>query len=242
MRHTSHTMAPYSIPTVKLCVVMDLTASMSAWLQAAQEEAVRAVRAVGAEHHDKRLEVAFVGYRDFCDGHHRLVGVPFTTDLGAFERTLREQGAFGGGDIAEDVAGALCKAVYDLDWSSSVAQIMVIIADAPPHGIQWHTDRVSDDYPQCEMDTVPIPTSMFRFVAARNTNPSLMFLRLTKHTAILEEWLKQFMLDHRGPNRFILQDVSEVHQDNNVGAARHAFGNSLHLAVTHSLSLEMPDA
>lgn len=232
-------MAPQ--PIVKLCVVMDLTDSMKVWLQATKDEAVRVVRQIQEEHSSKTLEVAFVGYRDFCDGPHRLTSQPFARDLDTFEKTLRSQRAFGGGDMAEDFAGGLAKAVYDLDWSNSAAQILILITDAPPHGLQWHFDDVTDDYPEGELDSVPLQVSLRRFMDASNSNPSITFLHLTEHTHPVEHWMQALVMCERGLNRFYRVDVSDIHFEGNLAGARDAVGHSLHLAVTQSLSMHDAD-
>jgi hypothetical protein len=49
--------------------------------------------------------VAFVGYRDHCDGPQRLAVLRLTTDLSAFDKIICEQKPTGGGDGPEDIHG-----------------------------------------------------------------------------------------------------------------------------------------
>jgi hypothetical protein len=88
--------------------------------------------------------VAFVGYRDFCDGDRRLTVLDFTTDLNAFKAHVEAQPATGGGDEAEDVFGGLDAAIR-LTWTSA-SKIIVHVADAPCHGLAFH-DGCGDNYP-----------------------------------------------------------------------------------------------
>merc|ERR1719230_697025 len=49
-----------------ICFVMDCTGSMQPWIEASKQTIKDMIRALPAEEEHKR--VAFVGYRDFCDG------------------------------------------------------------------------------------------------------------------------------------------------------------------------------
>ncbi len=61
-----------------LCFLMDCTGSMGAWIAQAKEKVCAIMES--AMKIDKRVfpRVAFVGYRDICDGSQRLFIVDFT--------------------------------------------------------------------------------------------------------------------------------------------------------------------
>jgi hypothetical protein len=65
------------------------------------------------------LRVAFVGYRDHCDGANRLAVEPFTMDVEVFKAKVKSQVATGGGDEPEDIHGALNVADANLEWKSA---------------------------------------------------------------------------------------------------------------------------
>ena len=76
---------------------------------------------------DVALRVAFIGYKDHPE---RPVIHDFASDFASLERSLGEIRAEGGGDIPEDVYGAL-EAARGLNW-------VVHVLDAPPHGSAFH--------------------------------------------------------------------------------------------------------
>ncbi len=89
-----------------------------------------------------KIRVAFVGYRDHCDGDDRIESFDFGS-VDDFESFLGEVRAMGGGDTAEDVHGGL-EAAINLSWMQA-NKTMIHIADAPAHGSRFH-DGVSDQY------------------------------------------------------------------------------------------------
>jgi hypothetical protein len=89
--------------------------------------------------------VAFVGYRDYGDTE-RFVIVPFTLVQDLLEE-IQNVYALGGDDLAEDVAGGMEKA-RELDWSDADVRSIFHIADAPPHGREYHNAGTSDRYPR----------------------------------------------------------------------------------------------
>lgn len=135
------------IVRVKLCFLLDCTGSMSAWIQAAKEQIEAIVEKTRHEYasSDLRFEVAFVGYRDYGDEFQHVV-VPFTgVDQFLFE--VRGIVASGGDDIAEDVAGGVRK-VLQLNWNDGDVRTLIHIADAPPHGLDYHEPHISDRFPE----------------------------------------------------------------------------------------------
>merc|ERR1719399_243326 len=93
--------------------------------------------------------VAFVGYKDWCDGDDHFEVLDFTTDISAFEAFVGKITATGGGDWPEDVLGGLWTALQRLSWNDANAgtRVLIHMADAPPHGRHFHNSRGRDDYP-----------------------------------------------------------------------------------------------
>lgn len=135
------------IVRVKLCFLLDCTGSMGQWIQAAKDQIEAIVETTQREYNeaDLRFQVAFVGYRDYGDKDQHEV-VPFTT-VDRFLSQVRGIEATGGDDIAEDVAGGL-RAVLDLKWEDSDVRTLIHIADAPPHGLDYHAHHISDRFPE----------------------------------------------------------------------------------------------
>jgi hypothetical protein len=134
---------------VKICIVMDCTASMEPWIAQARSRMVQLVDNVRVQHPQAVLRVSFVGYRDYGD-EEQLVLVPFLTAQETMAR-IQHVYAEGGDDRAEDVAHALFHAVHQ-DWSDADVKIVFHIADAPAHGEVFHDLTVSDRFPRGDPD------------------------------------------------------------------------------------------
>jgi hypothetical protein len=134
------------IVRVKLCFLVDCTGSMEPWIQAAKDQMKAILEKTQSDHSDAdlRFQVAFVGYRDYGDEHQFEV-VPFTSP-DRLLATIALVHASGGDDLAEDVAGGL-ERVLQLPWHDSDVRTLIHIADAPPHGLDFHAPRVSDRFP-----------------------------------------------------------------------------------------------
>lgn len=126
---------------VKLCFLVDCTASMEPWIQAAKDQVMKIVDATQGEFPDAEFETAFVGYRDYGDVE-RFIEIPFC-EPAEMLRGIRNVHAEGGADIAEDVATGLHKACH-LNWEGADVSTVVHIADAPPHGRTFHGASISD--------------------------------------------------------------------------------------------------
>ena len=131
--------------TVDLCFLIDCTDSMQSYIDEVKNKIKDLVFDCKEKFADLVLKVAFVGYRDHCDGEDkRIVFLPFTTEISAFKAFVSRIKAGGGGDDAEDVFGGL-EQVGDLKWSAPT-RIVFHVADAPCHGSKFH-DGVGDSYP-----------------------------------------------------------------------------------------------
>ena len=129
---------------VKVCFVMDCTASMDPWIHEAKTRMVELTREVQRQHPIANILTAFVGYRDYGDAEPTIV-IPFQTPQTTMEQ-IQGVRAEGGDDIAEDVATAMERAVH-LDWADTDVKIVFHIADAPAHGLDFHAPHVSDRFP-----------------------------------------------------------------------------------------------
>jgi hypothetical protein len=130
---------------VKLAFVLDCTASMGPWIDAAKTKIGEIVQNTLKEHNHAAFQVGLVAYRDYGDDQSLRV-LDFTTPsnvMDALESVLPE----GGDDTAEDVARALYHTMA-LDWENADVRLVVHITDAPPHGLMFHSPGVSDRFPE----------------------------------------------------------------------------------------------
>ena len=128
-----------------MCFLIDCTGSMEPWIQAAKEQAQDMIQATRREQPDAEFQTAFVGYRDYGD-EERFIVVDFTEPDNMLAR-VRDVHADGGCDAAEDVAGGLDR-VWELNWWDADVRMVVHIADAPPHGRNYHPVALGDRFPE----------------------------------------------------------------------------------------------
>lgn len=188
-----------------MCILIDVTGSMSAWIDAAKETAMRVAREVRAAHPAAgAYRLAVVGYRDYGDSA-RFEVQHFTSDVQAVETRLGGVEARGGDDAAEDVAGGLHQAA-SLDWRGDV-RVMFHVADAPAHGSEYHGPTLSDRYPGGDPDGRD-PKALMRQLAGAGVDYT--FIRVTPHTDRMVEVLHAAFTAAAGgqPERFVVLDLA----------------------------------
>ena len=129
---------------IDICFILDCTASMGVWIAEAKQKTVEMVTDICTANPDAEVQVAFVGYRDYSD-LKKIEVIGFTTPEEA-QVAIQWLEAEGGGDEAEDVATALFTALH-LNWTGEM-KFIIHIADAPAHGLDFHTPDVSDQFPR----------------------------------------------------------------------------------------------
>ena len=106
--------------------------------------------------------------------------IDFETDLDLFKSKLDEIKCIGGGDDAEDVAGGLNSGL-NMNWRSN-ARYAILIADAPGHGKQYHTEEVQDDYESGDPNGLVLEELMEKYV---DNNINLCLTRIDEYTDIM---------------------------------------------------------
>lgn len=94
------------------------------------------------------LRIGLVAYRDHPPQDHTYVtkNFGFSSDIYQVEKNLGTLYASGGGDGPEAVTAALAEAL-NMDWRPEASKMVVLIADAPPHGIGEYGDGFDDGSP-----------------------------------------------------------------------------------------------
>lgn len=131
-----------------LCFLCDSTGSMGQYIYAAQKNICSIVEKVaGSEQADVRF--ALVAYRDHPPQDSSFVTrvFPFTADVAVMKRNVDTMSASGGGDGPEAVTAALHDGMH-LPWRPNAAKIAVLIADAPPHGLEPTGDGFPNGDPE----------------------------------------------------------------------------------------------
>jgi len=144
---------PPSSPAKKeldLVFALDCTGSMGRYISAAKEGIEGIAAALGqTEGYDLRF--GLVAYRDHPpqDSTYVTRAFGFTDSLEVMHSQLGELSAAGGGDGPEAVAAAL-QASYEAEWRPDAVKVVVIVADAPPHGL----GEAGDGFPNGDPDGV----------------------------------------------------------------------------------------
>jgi hypothetical protein len=85
------------------------------------------------------VNYAILPYKDFGDADHLQAStiLDFTNNINVVNEKVDSLAAHGGGDLAEDVFGALTKATT-LHWTDNSIKFLVLIGDAPAHGADYN--------------------------------------------------------------------------------------------------------
>jgi len=127
-------------PQLDLVFMCDCTGSMDSYIHAAQQNICSIVeRVVSSERAEVRF--ALVSYRDHPpeDSSYVTQVHAFTSDPAVMKSYVDTMSAAGGGDGPEAVTAALHDALH-LPWRPHATKISILIADAPPHGIEPRGD------------------------------------------------------------------------------------------------------
>ncbi|CAF1180958.1 unnamed protein product [Adineta steineri] len=146
-------LAKHESSILDLVFVMDCTESMG-WYIASATDNIRSIveEIVVSEKSDIRL--ALIEYRDHPPQDHTFVTRvhDFTAKGNEMKGWLQQCQADGGGDGPEAVADGL-HAILKLSWRDESTKICILIADAPPHGLDPNGDGFPNGCP-CSLDPV----------------------------------------------------------------------------------------
>ncbi|UJR24167.1 hypothetical protein I4U23_027133 [Adineta vaga] len=152
-------LAKHESSILDLVFVMDCTSSMTTYISSALNNIHAIVEEiVVSEKSDIRL--ALVEYRDHPPQDITFVTRvhDFTAKVSEMRGWLQQCQAYGGGDQAEAVADGL-HAVLKLSWRPESTKICILIADAPPHGLNSFGDGFPNGCPN-GLDPVQIVREM----------------------------------------------------------------------------------
>jgi hypothetical protein len=127
-------------PQLDLCFLCDCTGSMGEYIAAAQQHIREIVeRVASSERADVRF--ALISYRDHPpqDSTYVTKTFSFTGDVAEMKTYVDSMVASGGGDGPEAVTAALDDALQ-ASWRKAATKVAVLIADAPPHGLESDGD------------------------------------------------------------------------------------------------------
>ena len=121
-----------------LMIIMDLTGSMYIWLNEVKENIKNVIEEITQNNPGSKIRISFIGYRDFESENEvrKYDSKEFTENISEFYEYINTLDCSGGGDLPEDIIGAL-KLSLNMKWESE-AKYALLICDAPCHGKQYH--------------------------------------------------------------------------------------------------------
>ena len=135
------------INAVDLAFVVDTTGSMGGLIAAAQNQMVGMLLEL-TQAADVNLWLGVVEYRDHPPQDTMVYKVhAFTDNLQKAQKTIMSLKANGGGDAPEAVLDGIVAACNELAWWQHSRRLMVLVGDAPPHGVGTHGDAFSQGCP-----------------------------------------------------------------------------------------------
>ncbi|KAF9533223.1 hypothetical protein CPB83DRAFT_846085 [Crepidotus variabilis] len=134
-----------------LVFVQDCTGSQGTYISSATKniEAICAhIFESGRLQSPEDLRVGLVAFRDHPPQDHTYVtkNFGFSSDTSQVHKHLSTLYASGGGDGPEAVTAALAETL-NMEWRPNATKMVVLIADAPPHGIGEYGDGFDDGSP-----------------------------------------------------------------------------------------------
>lgn len=208
---------------VKICFLMDCTASMQPWLKAAATHIHTIIQDLENKYNNADFSVAFIGYRDYGDKEQFIIR-NFNSPI-KIEYYISQIVAEGGFDEAEDVAWALDKIRTAIDWQPSEIRMVYHIADSPAHGLRYHHETVTDRFPDGDPDGLD---PLDPLVWLSDNRMYYNFIRITNKT---DKMINIFSHIYE-PSRFNIIDLSSQ----GPSGFRQQLTESLNQTLTQNIS------
>eukprot|EP01060_Flectonema_neradi_P005228 TRINITY_DN1346_c0_g1_i1.p1 TRINITY_DN1346_c0_g1~~TRINITY_DN1346_c0_g1_i1.p1 ORF type:complete len:599 (+),score=61.45 TRINITY_DN1346_c0_g1_i1:97-1893(+) len=200
---TSSRNFPKSIPSqpkgkrlIDIVFCMDCTSSMGDFI----DEAKRSIKKIVTKVNDtdnSHVRFGYVAYRDHADSFITSCH-DFVEDPDDMSKIISLYDAHGGGDGPEAVTPAMDEALH-FRFRDNAAKVVILIADAPPHGVVPQTGKIHemdvDDYPEGDPSGHD-PVDIARKMAARG---------ITFHVVAVEPFLSKYRGAHD-----LMQGLAEI--------------------------------
>ncbi|EJT98762.1 vWA-like protein [Dacryopinax primogenitus] len=134
-----------------LVFIQDATGSQGSYISHATEnieEICNTIANTGKLVRPEDLRLGLIAFRDHPPQDNTFITkkFPFTSDVAEMKANLKTLYASGGGDGPEAVTAALYDAL-NMDWRPEARRMVVLIADAPPHGLGEYGDGFDSGSP-----------------------------------------------------------------------------------------------
>lgn len=124
-----------------LVFVVDNTGSMGPYIEQVKMKILEIIKTIKKEELCHKLRIGLVSYRDHPPEDNSFVTQKFelTSDTPMIEDNVVKMQANGGGDGPEAVCDAL-NAANRMEFLLDAAKVVVLVGDAPPHGVEPSSD------------------------------------------------------------------------------------------------------
>ena len=132
-----------------LLFIMDITNSMDIYLDEVKNRILDMIQKIKSGCAGVKIYLGFIGYRDFSDldFDEEYINLGFTDDYDCIQKNIQYLNAHGGGDVAEDLCGAL-ELGDGKNWLGN-SRFAVLVTDSPCHGKKYHELKEEEDnYPE----------------------------------------------------------------------------------------------
>eukprot|EP00483_Globobulimina_turgida_P010797 UN10818 len=135
--------------------VLDCTGSMNSYIQSCKDNIISIANKISKEVENCEVDFALVSYRDISPQDKTFITkiLNFTPIPFKIQIELEQISATGGGDQPEALTSALYDCYKSLKWRNNSIKIIIVITDAPPHGLE---KNVKDGFPDGDPDTFNI--------------------------------------------------------------------------------------
>jgi len=134
--------------SLDLVFCMDCTGSMGPYINKAKQSIQNIIKKITENSECKDFLFGLVAYRDHPPQDNTFITkkFEFTNNIETIQSNLNELRAAGGGDGPEALTTALYE-LNNLNWRNSSTKIVILISDAPPHGLGEYDDGFPNGEP-----------------------------------------------------------------------------------------------
>ena len=165
--------------------IVDCTNSVNPYLETIKNNFTKMIDKIQEECKMATIYIGFIGYKDICDLNlgENYLDIKLTTKLNVIAEEIKNLKSRGGGDIAEDIAGA-----FELSLNNDfkgISRFAILATDAPCHGNEFHGKanvKKYDNYPDGDYKNRDIKKFVRKFA---ENNISLFCAKFSDETDLM---------------------------------------------------------
>ena len=185
---------------------MDITGSMEEFVDNTKKELINMMSKIIDTFNGIDINLGFIGYKD-VEEHLKddYIDEEFTNKYKEIENKIANIQIGGGGDTAEDIAFAFEKAL-NKSWESN-AKFVILITDAPCHGLKYHGHKEYDDYPNGIFGRKDIEESIKQLC---DNNICLFCIKINEKTDMMFDIFKDIYTKNNKESYFFMSDLDNA--------------------------------